>query len=116
MDPALSGHLMASEWVYVASVGELVGPAVARGLDVTWGPVVGPEASVLVVITDRRVLAIRRDLGGRLDAVVWAGERVRVTARPEVALLLVQGADGRQLVFRPLDVADLDALVAALHG
>ncbi|MEM7095081.1 MAG: hypothetical protein AAF567_18930 [Actinomycetota bacterium] len=108
---ALGRYLGSDEQPVVASAGELVGPAVARALDVGWGRVVGPEPTVLLVMTSRRILVIKRDVGGRLDALLWADDDPLVIAQPEMGGLVLHGQAGSQVVFRPTDPADIGRVV-----
>lgn len=115
VDPsALTPHLHRDERIVVVAAGELLGPAVARGLDVTWGRVVGPQPSVLVVATDSRIVVVRRQPGGRLDDVLWVVSRDDVGAGATAPQLLVLHHAGDQLVFRPTDPDDLERLRRAL--
>ena len=111
---ALAAHLDLTEPILATSAGELLGPAVARGLDVGWGRVVGPEPNVVLVVTGARVVAVRRHPGGLLDAVVWTADAPEATPQPAVAAIVVWGRRGDQVVFRPVNAGDLDRLGRAI--
>ena len=112
----LAPHLNPAEDITSVHAGELLGPAVARGLDLGWGRVIGPEPSVLLVVTTSRVVVIRRHPGGRVDSVVWAvALPVAGILDPAIAGVVVLRHEGEQVVFRPTDPNAVDQLSDALR-
>ena len=101
--------------VLATCVGEVLGSAVVRGMDLPFSGLVSPESHALAVVTRRRVHALRRHPGGRLGDVIWTSSRSETTAlvvdREHVVLV---SSAGRQLGFRSIDAAAFEPFVGAL--
>ena len=111
---SLSPFVEDGERISAAVAGELLGPAVARALDVPDGRIVGPEPSVVIVVTAERVLAIRRHPGGRIDRVVWAAARSALGPVDDRADHLVLGSVGEMIVVRSAARTGMQRLLAAI--